>query len=113
MRHPDVVSTLRHERVSLSHSQASSYCQTDSTFVDLCSMMYYGPHSIILSSPPSPESLTWVIHVSSVVYVFQSAGITGRRGELISSSVQYVLNVVMTVPAIIYIDKWGRRPMLV
>ena len=27
-------------------------------------------------------------------------------------SVQYVLNVAMTVPAIIYIDKWGRRPML-
>lgn len=27
-------------------------------------------------------------------------------------SVQYVLNVALTVPAIIYIDKWGRRPML-
>lgn len=25
---------------------------------------------------------------------------------------QYVLNVAFTVPAIIYIDKWGRRPML-
>ncbi|KAL8291885.1 hypothetical protein RQP46_002143 [Phenoliferia psychrophenolica] len=47
-----------------------------------------------------------------VVYVFQSAGITGRRGGLIASSVQWVLNVALTVPAIIYIDKWGRRPML-
>ncbi|KAL8290405.1 hypothetical protein RQP46_002663 [Phenoliferia psychrophenolica] len=47
-----------------------------------------------------------------VVYVFQSAGITGRRGGLIASSVQWVLNVVMTVPALIYIDRWGRRPML-
>jgi len=26
--------------------------------------------------------------------------------------VQYVLNVAFTVPAILYIDKWGRRPML-
>ncbi|KAK0199886.1 general substrate transporter [Desarmillaria ectypa] len=47
-----------------------------------------------------------------IVYVFQGAGITGRRGNLISASVQYVLNVALTVPAIIYIDKWGRRPML-
>ncbi|TFK84277.1 general substrate transporter [Polyporus arcularius HHB13444] len=47
-----------------------------------------------------------------IIYVFQGAGLTGRRGNLIADSVQYVLNVVMTIPAIIYIDKWGRRPML-
>ncbi|KAI0259680.1 general substrate transporter [Gloeopeniophorella convolvens] len=47
-----------------------------------------------------------------IVYVFQGAGLTGRRGNLIADSVQYVLNVAFTVPAIIYIDKWGRRPML-
>ncbi|THH31071.1 hypothetical protein EUX98_g3119 [Antrodiella citrinella] len=47
-----------------------------------------------------------------IVYVFQGAGLTGRRGNLIADSVQYVLNVVFTVPAIIYIDKWGRRPLL-
>jgi len=47
-----------------------------------------------------------------IIYVFQGAGLTGRRGNLIADSVQYVLNVAMTVPAIIYIDKWGRRPML-
>lgn len=47
-----------------------------------------------------------------IIYVFQGAGLTGRRGNLIADSVQYVLNVAATVPAIIYIDKWGRRPML-
>ena len=47
-----------------------------------------------------------------IIYVFQGAGLTGRRGNLIADAVQYVLNVVLTVPAIIYIDKWGRRPML-
>ncbi|TFY81164.1 hypothetical protein EWM64_g2848 [Hericium alpestre] len=47
-----------------------------------------------------------------IVYVFQGAGLTGRRGNLIADSVQYVLNVAFTVPAIIYIDRWGRRPML-
>ncbi|GAA5889561.1 hypothetical protein JCM5296_005985 [Sporobolomyces johnsonii] len=47
-----------------------------------------------------------------VVYVFQSAGINGRQGELIASSVQYALGVVATVPAVFFIDSWGRRPML-
>ncbi|KAI0786275.1 general substrate transporter [Abortiporus biennis] len=47
-----------------------------------------------------------------IIYVFQGAGLTGRRGNLIADSVQYVLNVVLTIPAIMFIDKWGRRPML-
>ncbi|GLB40833.1 putative major facilitator superfamily, sugar transporter (TC 2.A.1.1) family protein [Lyophyllum shimeji] len=47
-----------------------------------------------------------------IVYVFQGAGLTGVRSNLIADSVQYVLNVAFTVPAIVYIDKWGRRPML-
>lgn len=47
-----------------------------------------------------------------IVYVFEGAGLTGRRSNLIADSVQYVLNVAFTVPAILYIDRWGRRPML-
>lgn len=47
-----------------------------------------------------------------IVYVFEGAGLTGRRGNLIADSVQYVLNVAFTVPAILYIDRWGRRPLL-
>ncbi|KIY47175.1 general substrate transporter [Fistulina hepatica ATCC 64428] len=47
-----------------------------------------------------------------IIYVFQGAGLTGRRVNLIADSVQYVLNVAFTVPAIVYIDKWGRRPLL-
>ncbi|THU83050.1 general substrate transporter [Dendrothele bispora CBS 962.96] len=48
-----------------------------------------------------------------IVYVFRGTGLTGTRSNLIAASVQYVLNVAATVPAIIYIDKWGRRPMLI
>ncbi|KAL0572867.1 high affinity glucose transporter [Marasmius crinis-equi] len=48
-----------------------------------------------------------------ITYVFRGIGLIGRRAGLIAASVQYVLNVVMTIPAIIYIDKWGRRPMLI
>lgn len=45
-----------------------------------------------------------------ITYVFSMAGLTGNN-MLVSSSIQYVINVVMTIPALIWIDKWGRRPM--
>ena len=31
---------------------------------------------------------------------------------LVSSSIQYVINVAMTVPALLFVDRWGRRPTL-
>ncbi|KAL9635030.1 MAG: hypothetical protein Q9164_003724 [Protoblastenia rupestris] len=39
------------------------------------------------------------------------AGLEGNN-LLVSSSIQYVINVVLTVPALLYIDRWGRRPTL-
>ncbi|KAG0030155.1 hypothetical protein BGZ82_007545 [Podila clonocystis] len=47
-----------------------------------------------------------------IVFIFQGAGITGEDANLKASSIQYVLNVLMTIPAILYIDRWGRRPIL-
>ncbi|KAK9248175.1 general substrate transporter [Lipomyces tetrasporus] len=47
-----------------------------------------------------------------VVYTFAMAGYQGNVG-LVSSSIQYVINVVMTVPALLFIDSWGRRPLLI
>jgi hypothetical protein len=32
--------------------------------------------------------------------------------ELLTASVQYIINVAMTLPAIIYLDRFGRRPAL-
>lgn len=32
---------------------------------------------------------------------------------LATASIQYVINVVMTLPAIIFLDKWGRRYSLI
>lgn len=36
------------------------------------------------------------------------AGLSGNN-LLLSSSIQYIINVVMTVPALLWMDRWGRR----
>ncbi|KAI7400527.1 general substrate transporter [Hortaea werneckii] len=46
-----------------------------------------------------------------ITYVFAMAGLSGNN-LLVSSSIQYVINVVMTVPALIWVDRIGRRPTL-
>jgi len=48
-----------------------------------------------------------------ITYVFGMAGLSGNS-NLIASSIQYVINVFMTVFALVFIDRWGRRkPMLI
>ncbi|KAJ5987741.1 Hexose transporter [Penicillium waksmanii] len=44
-------------------------------------------------------------------YVFGMAGYTGNA-TLLASSIQYIINVVMTLPALIWQDRWGRRPTM-
>lgn len=39
------------------------------------------------------------------------AGLTGNNA-LISASIQYIINVVMTVPALLYMDRWPRRKVM-
>jgi MFS family permease len=45
-----------------------------------------------------------------IVYIMKGAGI---GDELLTAAIQYIINVVMTLPAIIYLDKFGRRPALI
>ncbi|CCE92255.1 sugar porter family MFS transporter TDEL_0E00120 [Torulaspora delbrueckii] len=47
-----------------------------------------------------------------IVYIFRMAGY-GESMVLVSGSIQYVLNVVMTIPALFLVDKIGRRPVLI
>lgn len=47
-----------------------------------------------------------------IVYVFQMAGLTGNI-NLVSSSIQYVIFLVTTGITLIFIDKWGRRPLFI
>ena len=44
-----------------------------------------------------------------IVYVMEAAGI---GDPLLTASIQYILNVALTLPAILYLDKVGRRPAL-
>lgn len=44
-------------------------------------------------------------------YIFLMAGLTDNS-NLISSSIQYVINVVMTVPGLFALDYVGRRTLL-
>lgn len=46
-----------------------------------------------------------------VSYIFQMSGLTGNV-SLLAAGVQYAVNVLFTLPAIVYIDKIGRRPAL-
>ncbi|KJZ77205.1 hypothetical protein HIM_03526 [Hirsutella minnesotensis 3608] len=46
-----------------------------------------------------------------VTNVFSMAGYTGNAG-LLASSISYVINVFMTIPALLFVDRWGRRPTL-
>ncbi|KAF2755585.1 general substrate transporter [Pseudovirgaria hyperparasitica] len=44
-----------------------------------------------------------------IVYIMETANI---GTPLLTASIQYIINVVLTLPAILYIDTWGRRPTL-
>jgi MFS family permease len=46
-----------------------------------------------------------------ITYVFAMAGYKGNA-DLLASSIQYIINVIMTLPALIWIDRWGRRPTM-
>ncbi|KAM0322589.1 hypothetical protein ACHAQA_009437 [Verticillium albo-atrum] len=45
-----------------------------------------------------------------IVYIMQGAGL---GNPLLTASVQYIINVALTLPAIIFLDKWGRRKPLI
>lgn len=46
-----------------------------------------------------------------IVDLFQAAGFSGNDA-LLSASIQYVINVVMTIPALLWMDRWPRRRLM-
>ncbi|KAK0737780.1 general substrate transporter [Schizothecium vesticola] len=49
-----------------------------------------------------------------ITYVFTMAGLADADGNavLLPAGIQFIINVALTVPALLYIDIWGRRPTL-
>jgi len=49
-----------------------------------------------------------------ITYVFTMAGLADDtpEGVLLPSGINFIINVVMTVPALLWMDRWGRRPTL-
>jgi len=47
-----------------------------------------------------------------ITFLFGMAGLSGNT-NLVASSIQYIINVLMTIPALLFMDRWGRRPMFV
>ncbi|KAI1007297.1 MFS glucose transporter mfs1 [Podosphaera aphanis] len=70
----------------LNRTQIGIFCQIWSQLTGMNVMMYY------------------------ITYIFTMAGLGSN--VLLPSSIQFILNVLMTVPAILFVDKWGRRPTL-
>ncbi|OQE39140.1 hypothetical protein PENCOP_c007G03414 [Penicillium coprophilum] len=47
-----------------------------------------------------------------IVYIFQMAGLTGNNA-LLSATIQYIINVVMTLPALLFMDRLPRRRLFI
>ncbi|KAK3346957.1 general substrate transporter [Lasiosphaeria hispida] len=50
-----------------------------------------------------------------IAYVFTMAGLAsddGGNAVLLPSGISFIVNVFMTVPALLWMDRWGRRPTL-
>ncbi|KAJ5773053.1 Major facilitator superfamily domain general substrate transporter [Penicillium paradoxum] len=47
-----------------------------------------------------------------IVYIFQMAGLSGNNA-LLSATIQYIINVVMTLPALLFIDRLPRRRLFI
>lgn len=83
----------------------------DFGYRDLFSKKYF-PRTVVAVSAQIWQQFTGInVMMYYIVYIFQMAGISGNA-NLVASSIQFILNAVMTVPALLLMDKIGRRPLL-
>jgi sugar porter (SP) family MFS transporter len=63
------------------------------------------------------QTLQQLTGITSVMYyapeIFKQAGLSGQRATLLATGINGCVNVLATIPAILYLDKWGRRPVLI
>ncbi|GME31737.1 sugar transporter [Neofusicoccum parvum] len=55
--------------------------------------------------------------INAIIYyapqIFRSIGLTGNSVDLLATGVVGVINFFSTIPAIMYLDRWGRRTVLI
>ncbi|CAO3684237.1 unnamed protein product [Umbelopsis vinacea] len=55
--------------------------------------------------------------INAIMYyapkIFEATGISGSNSQLLATGVNGVVNVIATIPAILWVDRWGRRWTLI
>ncbi|CAI2164591.1 11309_t:CDS:10 [Funneliformis geosporum] len=55
--------------------------------------------------------------INAIMYyaplIFHNAGITSNSSSLLATGINGLVNMLSTIPAILWIDRWGRRPTLI
>jgi sugar porter (SP) family MFS transporter len=55
--------------------------------------------------------------INSIMYyapkIFDQAGLHGQQAKLLATAINGIVNVLATIPAILFVDKWGRRQTLI
>lgn len=55
--------------------------------------------------------------INAIMYyaplIFEASGISGSNAQLLATGVNGVVNVLATIPAILWVDRWGRRWTLI
>jgi sugar porter (SP) family MFS transporter len=102
--------------VAKEYEEIKEYCEIeaaskDVTYWELFSPRYINRTHIGVFTQIWSQLTGMNVMMYYITIVFTMAGLSGNT-LLVSSSIQYVINVVMTVPALLWMDRWGRRPTL-
>ncbi|KAF5092345.1 hypothetical protein D0Z03_002911 [Geotrichum reessii] len=108
VNHPDVALEIEEIREAIEQDKEAS----KTTIADLFRKDSIVRTSVGISAQIWQQLTGMNVMMYYIVYMFKMAGYEGNTA-LVSSSIQYVINVVMTVPALLFIDSWGRRRVLI
>ncbi|KAJ5627246.1 general substrate transporter [Penicillium herquei] len=105
-----------HPFVALELQDIRDMCEQERQFGNVTYLDLFAPHMINrtiigLFTQIWSQMTGMNVMMYYISYVFAMAGYTGNSG-LLSSSVEYIINVFMTLPGIFWQDRWGRRPTM-
>ncbi|KAI9926322.1 hypothetical protein ASPWEDRAFT_45615 [Aspergillus wentii DTO 134E9] len=116
LAHVHAKGDLNHPFVQVELNDIREMCQTeshhkDSTYIDLFkpNMIHRTLTGLFMQIWSQLTGMNVMMYY--IGYVFAMAGYSGNA-NLVAGSIQYIINVIMTLPALIWMDRWGRRPTL-